>query len=115
MKQTELLGTTSAAGNLTSVPYDLGDQSNFAIQVIFSGGAGNLAGTLTLEASADDYPATNFVTVTGSSQVVAASANHVWNVQDAGYRYVRAKWAFTSGTGNVKISICAKENVVKGA
>ena len=115
MKQTELLATTSAASTLTSVPYDLGDQSNFAVQVIFSGGGGNLVGTLTLEASADDYPASNFVTVAGSSQAVAASANHVWNVQDAGYRYIRAKWTYTSGTGNVRISICAKENVVKGA
>ena len=114
MKQVQLYSDVGSA-SFVSVPYDLGDLSVYAMQVVFSGGGSNLVGVLTLEASADSSPATNFVTVTGSSQAVAASASHTWNVQGAGYRYIRVRWVFTSGTGNAVVSICAKENVVKGA
>lgn len=114
MKQVSLYSGTGAS-SFVSVPFDLGDLDVYACQVIFSGGGANLAGTLTLEASADESPATNFVTVTGSSQSVTSSTNHTWNVQGAGYRYVRVRWSYTSGTGNASVSITAKENVVKGA
>lgn len=114
MKQVSLYSGTGAS-SFVSVPFDLGDLATYACQVIFSGGGGNLAGTLTLEASADESPATNFVTVTGSNQAVNASAAHTWNVQGAGYRYVRVRWVFGSGTGNADVRITAKENVVKGA
>jgi hypothetical protein len=114
MKQV-LLYEGSGAASFVSVPYDLGDLETYAMQVTFSGGGGNLAGTLTLEASADESPATEFVTVSGSSQAVTSSTNHTWNVQGAGYRYVRVRWVFSSGTGNAKVRICAKETVVKGA
>ncbi len=116
MKQSNILGPVNAASSTVSVAFDLGDLDKYAIQVVFSGGAGNLVGTLTLEACADvEHPPSNFTTVLGSSQAVTASAGHVWNVQGGAYRWVRARWVFTSGTGNITMSICAKENVIKGA
>ena len=116
MKATEILGTVSAAANKTSIYYGLGDLTGYAIQVIFSGGGSDLVGTLTLESSCDmTQPPTEFTTITGTSQAVTASAKHTWNVSGAQYPYVRAKWVFTSGTGNITMNITAKENVIKGA
>lgn len=115
MKQIELLSLQTAAGSLVTQPVDMGDLDKYAMGVIFSGGGGNLVGTLTLEGSNDVHPPTDFVTVTGSSQAVAASANHLWNVNGGNYRYIRARWVYSSGTGNMKINFTLKENVIKGA
>lgn len=101
---------TSAAADVRSTWYDLGDLTTFAIAVDFTGA--DLAGTLYLECSNDQ---TDFVVVTGSSQAVTAAASHVWNVQNAGYRYIRVFWDYTSGTGNIAAKLVAKELYVKGA
>ena len=115
MKEVDLFpNATTAAGDVRSVSYDLGDLQTFSIGVDFTGGAGDLAGTLTLEA-ANKYDFSDVVTVTGSSQAITASASHMWNVTGAGYRYIRCFWDFTSGTGNITAKLIAKESVVKGA
>lgn len=85
--------------------FDLGDGGNFSVQVIFTGA--DVVGTLTLEASDDG---TNFVTVANSSQAVTASAGHIWNVTGAGYRYVRPRWVYTSGTGTITANLFYKGN-----
>ena len=113
MKTAELLAAQSGASSFTTVAYDLGDLDTFAIYVLFPGG-GTLAGTLTVEASPDQTDA-NFVEVSGSSQAVTASTQHTWSLLGQGYRYVRVRWAYSSGAGNVQIKIQVKENVVKGA
>lgn len=106
-------GTTSTAvATLASSAFDLGDLTCYSIEVVFSGGATDLVGTLTLEASNDN---TTFTTVTGSSQAITASAAHMWNVVGAGYRWVRVRWTFTSGTGNMQAYLSVKENRVVGA
>jgi hypothetical protein len=115
MKQIELLSLQTAAGSLVTQPIDLADLDKYAIAVIFSGGAGNLVGTLTLEGSNDQSPPTDFVTITGTSQAVATSTNHMWNVNGGNYRFVRVRWVYSSGTGNMKINFTLKENVIKGA
>lgn len=104
-------GSQTAAADATSVSYDLGDLANFAIHVDFTGGAGNLAGSLILQCSNDD---SDYMTVADSTQAITSSASHTWNVNGAGYRYVRVKWTFTSGTGNITARLIAKETVVKG-
>jgi hypothetical protein len=43
-----------------------------------------------------------------SSQAIAASGGHLYNVVKAGYRFVRLKWVYTSGTGNIKATILVK-------
>lgn len=111
MKDIALIQSTTAAVDVTSVAYDLGDLSTFSVSVDFSGGAGNLAGTLYLQASNDG---SDFVNVVNSDQAITSSASHVWNVVGAAYRYVRAFWDFTSGTGNITARLIAKETIVRG-
>jgi hypothetical protein len=113
MIQAELFAVASGAASFVTPPISLGDLNNYAAFVLFPGG-GTLAGTLTLEASYDTTDA-NFVTVSDSSQAVTASAQHAWSCVAQGYRYVRVRWVYTSGAGNMQVIIQIKENVVKGA
>lgn len=113
MKDINLVSTVTAAADVTSAAFDLGDLQDFAIEVEFSGGAGNLVGVLTMECRNKTTAA--WKTVSSSSQNVTASADHIWNVIGAGYRYVRVFWDYTSGTGNIKVDLIAKENVIIGA
>lgn len=102
---------TDAAADRTTVAYELGDLTDYSISVDFTGA--NVVGTLTLEAS--NSATSGFVTVSGSSQAVTASADHLWSVTGAGYRYVRVVWDYTSGTGNMTVDLVAKEMRVVGA
>lgn len=105
-----LQAATSAAVNVTSAYYDLQDLNRFSVVNVFSGGAGNLAGTMVLQAS---YDATTWFTVANSSTAVTSAANVMYDVNEAGYRYVRSNWTFSSGTGNLTVAIHIKENTVK--
>ena len=105
MKTAELIPTQTATANITSVYFDLGDLETYSVQVSFTGA--NVVGTLTLESCSSD-PTAGFVTVLDSSQAIAASGGHLYNVVKAGYRFVRIKWVYTSGTGNIKATILVK-------
>ncbi len=112
MKECNLYAVSQTAGSdQRSSIFDLGDLSTFSIAVDFSGGAGDLVGTLYLECSNDG---TDFVVVANSSQAITVSASHMWSVTWAGYRYIRVYWDYTSGTGAIAAKLVAKENVVKG-
>lgn len=105
MNTIELISSRSAAASVVSPYFDLGDKIDYAIQVFFTGS--NVTGTLSLEASVDII--NGFVTIQGSVQPVVSSLNHVWNVTGAGYRYVRVRWAYTSGTGNILSELFLKD------
>lgn len=98
----------TAAADAMSVPVQIDDLTAYSVQITFSGGAGDLAGVLTVEASND---AVTFVTVAGSAQTVVASTNHVYNVSDASYRWFRIVWDYTSGTGNMVMKAVIKQPV----
>lgn len=104
MNAVELIPSQDATSNATSAYFDLGGKIDFAIQVFFTGT--DLAGVLTLEASID--PANGWVKVLDSDQAVTSSAGHIWNVTGAGYRYIRVKWVYTTGTGNIRSLIYLK-------
>lgn len=106
MKTIDLIASTSAASSRVSCAVDLGDMTTFSVHVTFSGA--DVAGTLTLEAS-DTPNDADFVTVPNSTQAVTASADHVWSVTGAGYRYVRVRWVYTSGTGDIAAYFVGKE------
>ncbi len=108
MKTVELQAATSAAVDITSKTYDLTDQTAFFVAVVFSGGAGNLAGTQILQASLDG---TTYFTVANSSVSVTSSANVSYDVSSCGYRYVRTKWTATSGSGNQTVTIYVKDPI----
>lgn len=109
MLNNTILQSQSAAANFTSGVTDLCDLTTYSIQVAFSAGAGDLVGTLKLQASLDN---STWVDISGSSVAVTASANNVWDVTRAGYRYVRVVWTYTSGTGNVVVTIHIKGPIV---
>lgn len=111
MKTVNLIATTSGALDVTSAAQDLGDLQSFSIEVEFSGA--DLVGTLTMQCR--NTTAAAWKTVASSSQSVTASADHIWNVTGAGYRWVRVFWDYTSGTGNITATLVAKENAVIGA
>lgn len=110
MKEYQLAANHSVTAALNTVPLDLGDMTNYAIQVTFS--ANTIGGTLTLEGSLDQQ---TWTTIPDSSQTVTGGAAHMWSVEKAGYRYVRAKWAYSAGSGTLAIKAFLKEFPIKGA
>lgn len=108
MKTITLLYPQSAATDVTTAPFDLNDLFRFAIGVNFTGA--NVVGTLKMQASVDNV---TWFDVTGSTQAVTASTDHIWDVTVCGYRWVRVDWDYTSGTGNISIDMHVKENVVR--
>lgn len=107
MIERSMIATTSAAADRNSGSIDLVDLYRFAIQVVFTGV--DVVGTLKLQASLDNV---TWVDVANSAQAVTASANHIWDVQAAGYRWVRVNWDYTSGTGNITATIAIKSPLV---
>lgn len=106
-----LINGADASSSINSGAFYLGDLVNASVDAVFSGGAGDLAGTFKLQASSDG---TNFVDVTGQSQSVTAAAYKLLNFQSTA-PYVRVVWTFSSGTGNLTSVIRAKETLIKGA
>lgn len=95
--------TVSAASNITSAPIDLGDIINFSVQANISGS--DVVGTFHLEVSNDG---STWFDLSGATDSVSASSDVFLNVNDAGYRYVRYDWAYTSGTGNITVYYVGK-------
>lgn len=110
MQLATLIPTQSAAADITSAAMELGDIDTFSVAVDFTGS--NVAGTLTLECS-NTSATSGFTTVASSSQSVTNSADHMWSVSGAAYRWVRVFWDYTSGTGNITARFVGKENLVK--
>lgn len=104
------LANQSITTSFNGVPLDLGDMTNYAMQVTFS--SNTATGTLSLEGSLDQ---STWTTIPDSSQSVTSGAAHMWSVEKAGYRYVRAKWVYTSGSGTMIIKAFLKEFPIKGA
>lgn len=106
--------------NLITVPVDmvgsfnlralwLGHICNYSIQIVFTGSP---VGAFKLQASDDpgmpdgspspqSTGVTNWTDITNSSQSVSAAGNIMWDVQNAGYTWVRVAYTVTSGTGSL--------------
>lgn len=110
MKTVSLLAAVTAATDVTSGKYDIGDLYNCSVQVVFTGS--NVVGTLKLQASADG---TNFFDIPSSSQSITSSVGYLYSISNAGWRYIRANWTYTSGTGTIAVTLFLKDNVVKFA
>ena len=104
MKEIELVSAQDASSDITSVPLDLGDLTQFSMHADFS--TGTLGGTIALEGSNDN---SDWVGISGASQVIASGASHLFNVVNAAYRYVRLTWTHTGGTGNLTVKAVIKE------
>lgn len=111
-----LQAAVSAAATVTTRAYDLGDRQNYFVHCDFSAGAGDLAGTFTLECASNSLTVASldWVTVAGSSTAITSSASHVYNVNGAQYRFFRVVYTASSGTGNLTVYVTVKDSVTKG-
>ncbi len=114
MKEILLANAVTATTTVNSGTLILDDLMNYSIHVNFSGS--DLAGTLKLQAitTTAEFANSDWVDITGSSQAVTAAASNIWNVIGASYKYVRAVWTYTSGTGTITVTAAIKESIVKG-
>lgn len=117
MKSYTLQPTVAATTDITApAPMFLGDEKYYAVQAVFSAGAGDIVGTFKLQRSVDG---TNFEDIPGSTKSVTSSATAILdtasqtgNPSAASYPYVRFYWDFTSGTGNITVYGIIKQNQV---
>jgi len=108
----EIMASVSAATDRASSPQQLDDLIIMAIQVQFTGV--NVVGTLKLQASCLANPdqslaSTDWVDVDDSTQAITASSQHMWNIDGMGFRWIRAVWDYTSGTGNIAMYSIIKQ------
>lgn len=104
-----------SSSSLTSIGVDLQQMFGFSIQAVMTDAP---VGTLKLQVSNDIVqpslgtdPAanvTNWIDYTGSSQSISAAGNFLWDVADANYRWVRAVYTKTSGTGALTFTFFGK-------
>lgn len=96
-------------GSFDLRPLWLGHICNYSVQLVFTGSP---VGTFSLQCSNDPgmpdggqtpqaRSVTNWTVITGSSQAISAAGNIVWNVENAGYNWVRVHYVVTSGTGSL--------------
>jgi len=109
------------ASSFKSTGVDLNQTVLYSIEAVFSGAP---VGSFNLEVSNDIVPVdpsntnpvgpdpagnvVNWVTYTGSSTAVSGSGNFLWNVLEAGYRWVRVSYTATSGSGSCTITFSGK-------
>lgn len=102
--------STDLSANRTSEPVWLGHIANYSIQLVFTGTPG---GNFKLQCSNDegnpaaakevdrDWEVVNWTDVADSAFTVSAAGDVTWDVQNAGYRWVRVVWTQTSSTGTL--------------
>lgn len=99
-EELELDGTDMTSTILSESVW-LENMANAAIQIVFTGTPN---GTFKLQASCDEpsknVPAKstpqNWTDVVDSSQAVVAAGNHIYEMQNIGYTFVRVVWTDTS-------------------
>lgn len=101
---------TSMGASFNMNPVYLGHICNYALQLVFTG---TPAGTFKLQCSNDpgrpiapgkipqSDTVENWTDIAGSSQTVSAAGNITWDVQNAGYTWVRVVYTRSSSTGSV--------------
>lgn len=99
--------------SFTLKPVWLGHICNYAIQLTFTGAPN---GTFSLQASNDQgrpnaateteqyASVTHWTHITGSDQPISAAGDHMYQVENAGYTWVRVVYTRNSGTGTVTIA-----------
>jgi len=107
------LDGTDLTSNIVSDAVYLGHIANFSIQAVFTGTV--IDGTFTLQASNDEGPnnvhdknqasITNWTTIGGSDQDIVAAGDHLYNVVNCGYRWVRLVWTDSaSSDGDITVA-----------
>ena len=110
----------SLAADLTLKPVWLGHICNYAIQLTFTGApngtwklqASNDAGQPNATSEAQQYVGViNWTDIANSQQPISAAGDHMWQVENAGYRWVRAVYTRNSGTGTLTVAVANVKGV----
>lgn len=114
-KQNIIPAGTVMNANINSLAMQLEFGMFYSIQVVYTG---TPTGAFTLQASADPatnkvagnqlpYTPTNWTTIPSSSQEVTAAGSVMWNVEWAGYNFVRLVYTDgSSGSSTAVITVC---------
>jgi hypothetical protein len=101
------------AASITSNPISVEHIVNYAIQLVFTGSP---VGTFKLQASLDEgrpssssessrsFKITNWTDIANSSQAISAAGDIMYNVENAGYNWVRVVYTRSSGTGTLTVA-----------
>ena len=106
-----IFDAVNAASDRNSIWIDLGEEASFSLGVAFTGT--DVAGNLSLQAcisSSDPNVVAPLVVATIEDSTVAVSNSDevMYSNQQAGYRWVRVVWDYTSGTGNMTAMVQIK-------
>lgn len=91
-------------------PVWLGHIANYAIQLVFDGApvgsfklqaSNDLGNSTSASASMQDSGITNWTDIADSAAAISAAGDVMWQVENAGYNWVRVVWTVTSGSGNI--------------
>lgn len=106
MKYALVIDNKDGSSAISSVPQDLGDLTCFSFQCSFTGST--LDGTFYISASNINEP-DYFVPIPESEISVTDAEKIMLVVTNGTFRYVRAEWEPTSGTGNITCVFMLKE------
>ena len=110
---------TDMSADIVSEPVYLGHIAYYSIQLIWEG---DPDGTFTLEMSNDagniqaasqedrDFQITNWTTIGNSASIVSAEGDLGYNVENAGYRWVRVVFSANSAGANTPTLSIARVN-----
>lgn len=106
-------GPVSLAADAELRPIYLGHVVNYSIQLTFTGSP---SGTFKLQCSNDpgrpylpgqvpQYDTVvHWTDIEGSDQIIAAAGNHTWDVQNAGYLWVKVVYTRSGGSGSITVA-----------
>lgn len=105
---TTLVSATSIGASFNSSVYTVKKPSAIAAQVTVAS-CSSCNGTLALQASNAETPAsTDWTTV--DSMSLTANGSNMWNIINPGYTKMRFAYTRTAGSGNVTVILSTKEN-----
>jgi len=104
---------TDMTSNITSAAIYLGHIANFSIQAVFTGAT--IDGSFKLQSSNDAGPnnvheknqatIVNWTDVGNTNQAIVAAGDHMYNIQNCGYRWVRLVWTDSaSAAGTITVA-----------
>lgn len=95
-------GPVTLSSSWFSEPIYMGHMVNFSAQMVFTGVP---EGTFAIQYSNDPVEPTtltaptNFASIPESEQIIDEAGVHGWNVDNAGYRWIRFTYQYTAGMG----------------
>lgn len=89
--------------DIASAAQDINQMLAYAVHGVYTGAGAD--GTLETQASNDG---TNWILIAGTQAVVAGPGQYMVNVENAGYKFARVVFTFSSGTGLLNVRITAK-------